>query len=644
MRYPQCDQGKEFVGPVLDVLTKFKCGPICNSTAYHPQTNGLVERGNGMLKRALDAWFAQERTTDWLTPLSRIVLQLNCNKPRTTRHTPYELKNAMKPTDFDGLDQSEGPLDLARLTAVMDAASLEDSEHTAAAATDSAEPATDAAAGILHSLAAGHTGSAELPNSHERGPQSHERAEDSESDTSDSEVDNPDAETDCSAGTTGSLHAQMERELNVGCRFVRLGGEGAGRCAISAFYNALQPMAWLRRTAKQRRGAYDDIRKKLRRWWERLESATDGADARERAQIQQLQFDLGTNGIGEGDELKDADLDGQRRDAVSGREECWQQLGVDLTVANKSLGSDAIAIMARQHERLNVILWQWHFERSDFGAGTPEAVSKWATATAREKQVQMRSTGRDKPGGKWVEEAGSTSYTLVPAFIVQDRPFIVLYQRTYTHWKARRGRSMETDSGGHFEAVVKRFRNAAGEVQYSGLFSIRGDTALEYNHCLTLAQRYMATINQQAASQNMARDYDRKSNVHQFSQLDAVGVRVPGRNPRKGNTRNILPGLVVGIHSHKVGTANAVTHKLYTVWCPHGVLSQPIKVDKLVTLSANNFPELLEFRDVNSPTRSDCRQTTQTGAHHCSAPPAAWPRSRSTRRGRLRGPRSSIGR
>ena len=40
------------------------------------------------------------------------------------------------------------------------------------------------------------------------------------------------------------------------------------------------------------------------------------------------------------------------------------------------------------------------------------------------------------------------------------------------------------------------------------------------------------------------------------------------------------------------------THKPYTVWCSHGVLSQPLKVVKLVALSANNFPELLEFRDV----------------------------------------------
>ena len=54
VKHIQCDQGKEFVAEVLDVLKEFGCGPMLNSAAYHPQTNGLVERGNGMLKVALE--------------------------------------------------------------------------------------------------------------------------------------------------------------------------------------------------------------------------------------------------------------------------------------------------------------------------------------------------------------------------------------------------------------------------------------------------------------------------------------------------------------------------------------------------------------------------------------------------------------
>ena len=101
----------------------------------------------------------------------------------------------------------------------------------------------------------------------------------------------------------------------------------------------------------------------------------------------------------------------------------------------------------------------------------------------------MQSNGRRKPGGKWVEETSSTTYSLVPAFIVLDAPFIVLYSRTRTCWTARRDQPLQTDSGGHYEAVVKRTRNAAGEVLYTGVFAPGGDTADEYSQCLILAQR-----------------------------------------------------------------------------------------------------------------------------------------------------------
>ena len=144
---------------------------------------------------------------------------------------------------------------------------------------------------------------------------------------------------------------------------------------------------------------------------------------------------------------------------------------------------------------------------------------------------------------------------------------------------------------------MKRTRNAAGVAHYNGVYQMGGDAAAEYHHCLTLAQRYMAGVNQQAASDNMAAQYDRKQKLHQFNLLDAVGVRVPGRNPRKGDTSHNVPGLVIGITDREVGSATKVTHKMYTVWCAQGVLSQPVKLDKLVPLSINNFPELLDFRD-----------------------------------------------
>ena len=63
-KYIQCDQGREFVPELLELLTKWGV-PSINSAPYHPQTNGIVERYNGVLKVALRHWFIQEKTEDW---------------------------------------------------------------------------------------------------------------------------------------------------------------------------------------------------------------------------------------------------------------------------------------------------------------------------------------------------------------------------------------------------------------------------------------------------------------------------------------------------------------------------------------------------------------------------------------------------
>ena len=156
-----------------------------------------------------------------------------------------------------------------------------------------------------------------------------------------------------------------------------------------------------------------------------------------------------------------------------------------------------------------------------------------------------------------------------------------------------------TDPGtGHFEAVVKRTTTDGGAVKYTGVYRMGDHTAAEYDRVLLLARRMQAYWTSQEASQQMAVYYDAKSKVHQYQLLDAVGVLVPGKNPRKGDTSNSVPGLVIAIHSKdRTAGSKKVVHQLYTVWCPHGVLSQKLKVDKLVTLSINNFPELLAFRN-----------------------------------------------
>ena len=188
---------------------------------------------------------------------------------------------------------------------------------------------------------------------------------------------------------------------------------------------------------------------------------------------------------------------------------------------------------------------------------------------------------------------------LLPQFIVQDCPFVVLHQRTHSEWTFRWDGAKETTttSGGtgHYEAIVRPSTDSAGVTTYSGLYCMGGDTANEYDHVLSVAKRLMAVWNRQRASQQMAVYYDLKKKVHQYQMLDSVAVRIPGQHARQGDTPHTLPGLVIGVHPHKVGNGKQVEHVLYTVWCQYGVLKDKLKVDRLVSLSLNNFPHLVAF-------------------------------------------------
>ena len=144
------------------------------------------------------------------------------------------------------------------------------------------------------------------------------------------------------------------------------------------------------------------------------------------------------------------------------------------------------------------------------------------------------------------------------------------------HWTLRKDDPEPTTNGGsgHYEAVVKRSTTAAGEPGYTGLY--RPDdpaTLAEYEQVVAVAKRLKVVVDQQKATQSMTKYYNIKHKGHQFQMLDSVGVRVAGKNPRKGDTANTLPGLVIGVHPHEArhGRTKVMTHLLYTVWSQYGV-------------------------------------------------------------------------
>ena len=618
IKHVQCDQGREFVAELLAAVDEFGCGRVCNSSAFHPQTNGVVERYNGVFKEALEHWFTQENSQDWYVPLDRICYQLNCTKPRTTRYPPFELVHGKKPAPAYRTAQL-WPLRPETMAAAQEAAAV---REAAIAVLEAAAPRLDSttvmpadpAVTVLASMAsaqAGNTPPASPPGQQLPLPESQLPLQQPQLPAAELELPSsewqlpvedsdvyPEQVVDLAPGEPGQLNKATAEELNVGCHFIRLGGEGGGRCAISAFTNALDPMACLNLTSAQRRQCYDKTRQELHTMWQNLELDIRPVSRQKREQLREMIYHIGMGGRDD-----EAPAAGEQ-----GREEAWAQLGDDLGIATKSLGTEALALMGH-HFRVNVLLFICSTQSQQYGAGVPQALERWRAATPEQREQQLQDTGRagKQPGGKWLENTTGTTFDVVPHFIVADLPWVVLYQRTLTCWKHRQVRSgpergkveVDTDPGtGHFEAIVKRTFSASGAVEYTGTYRMGDHTSFEYDRVLLLARRIQAYWSSQEASQRMAVYYDAKHKVHMYELLDAVGVLVPGTNPRKGDTRHSVPGLVIGIKRKTMSAGSKrVVHQMYTVWCPHGVLSQKIKVDRLVSISINSFPELLIFRD-----------------------------------------------
>jgi hypothetical protein len=601
IKYPQCDNGREFIAEMLEALADFGCGPVVNGSAYHPQSQGLVERGNSMLKTALHHWFIQENTLDWYPVLARIRYQLNCNKPRTTQYTPYELVYGMKPPEWAGLNHP-WPLKPDTLVRVLN----KPSGPPTAVVLSSADPAVS----ILSSMASQQvnstalsqpTTSSQLPLPASQLPLPESQLPFPESQLPVSELQLPATETDIfpnvvydlPPGIAGPVNKYMADALNVGCHFVRLGGEGGGRCALSAFYNALSPMEYLQLNSRQRLKRYDDRRRELRAMWEELNADQQAASQKMRKDLRDLVYDVWFSGN---------EPTAEARTQEERREEAWAQFGGDLGQSTKSLGTEALAVLAHEHG-VNVLLFVCHSQLQDFGARTKQAVTCWREATEQQVRDQLLLTKRQKGGVTcgWLQVESGTDMFLVPAYITQDKPWVVIYQRTTAEWKVRMEGGEEivrtTPPNGHYEAVVKE-TITNGTPAYAGVFRMGDDTATEYDRVLQVATRLVAYQNSQAASQRMADDHDANVNTHVYRHLDAVGLRIPGRNPRKGNTPHSLPCLVVDVEENRrrAGT-RTVVHRLYTLWCPHGVITDKAKVDKLVPLAINNFPALLHLRD-----------------------------------------------
>lgn len=90
------DQGKDFMSNVLKNVSKlFKIKQI-NCSAYHPQTNGALERSHATLADYLKHYINQNQT-DWDNWIDFAMLSYNTTIHSSTKFSPFELIFGIKP-------------------------------------------------------------------------------------------------------------------------------------------------------------------------------------------------------------------------------------------------------------------------------------------------------------------------------------------------------------------------------------------------------------------------------------------------------------------------------------------------------------------------------------------------------------------
>ena len=84
------DRGANFMSSVIDEMCKILGMKKLQTTPYHPQTNGLMERSHQMIMRMIRK-LGEDKKADWLSHLAEIVHTYNATCSAVTGYSPHYL-------------------------------------------------------------------------------------------------------------------------------------------------------------------------------------------------------------------------------------------------------------------------------------------------------------------------------------------------------------------------------------------------------------------------------------------------------------------------------------------------------------------------------------------------------------------------
>ena len=95
----QSDNGREFVNSVISELsTLWPQLQLVTGRPRHPQSQGAVERLNGVIQDKLKIWMRENNSKKWSIGLKFVQWQVNISKHETTKHTPFKATFGEEPS------------------------------------------------------------------------------------------------------------------------------------------------------------------------------------------------------------------------------------------------------------------------------------------------------------------------------------------------------------------------------------------------------------------------------------------------------------------------------------------------------------------------------------------------------------------